>query len=168
MPASNQYSDRLITLRQQETADTKVCTTCETLKPLTEFYRYVGQHKDTYSRCKECQREYNRSRLTKTQDERLKRKYGLSLVEYDGLLSHQYGTCALCGTNDPGHPSGRFVVDHDHDTGVVRGLLCTGCNVGLGYFRDNPTLLLAAIGYLAHAKGDHDGYTCEPVANHAG
>ena len=78
---------------------------------------------------------------------RLKYKYGLSLDQYNQMLTEQ-GGCAICGTTEPGGKYGRFHVDHDHKTGEVRGLLCNGCNVGLGHFRDHPERLNKAAEYL--------------------
>ena len=76
----------------------------------------------------------------------LKHKYGLSLETYEGLLAAQNNGCAICG--EPCGVRGKLSVDHDHQTGKVRGLLCHECNVGLGAFRDNPQRLLAAAEYL--------------------
>jgi len=66
------------------------------------------------------------------------------------MLEQQNGSCAICKTafQEPYH------VDHDHLTGKIRGLLCRGCNVGLGCFKDNPVSLLCAVGYLNGESGD--------------
>ena len=78
-------------------------------------------------------------------------RYGLSIEDYNALLEAQGGLCAICGqaeTMKRGGVTWDLSVDHDHDTGVVRGLLCIACNHGLGRFRDDPRLLEAAIAYL--------------------
>jgi hypothetical protein len=74
----------------------------------------------------------------------LRRVFGLSLEEYDGLLKSQEGGCAICGRTT----EIALAVDHDHATGSVRGLLCRECNLGLGNFMDDPALLDAASSYL--------------------
>ena len=74
--------------------------------------------------------------------------HGLTPQNYRAMLEEQDHRCAICQSEDPGHWSGRFVVDHDHGTRVVRGLLCASCNIGLGYFEDDPARLAAAIAYL--------------------
>lgn len=76
----------------------------------------------------------------------LRAKYGLSMEEYAALLERQHGVCAICG--QPPNEGGVLHVDHDHTTGVVRGLLCPPCNTGLGNFRDDQRLLRRAIRYL--------------------
>lgn len=78
----------------------------------------------------------------------LKRKYGITLEQYDALLAQQGGVCAVC--RDPiADPRGfRPHIDHDHETGAVRGVLCYRCNTGLGVFRDSVDNLAAAIEYL--------------------
>jgi hypothetical protein len=76
------------------------------------------------------------------------RKFGITVEDYDRMAAEQNGGCAICGTTEPGG-RGVFHVDHCHDSGKVRGLLCTGCNTGLGQFKDDPTRLLAAVEYLA-------------------
>ena len=75
----------------------------------------------------------------------LRKSYGLSPEAYAELLASQGGRCAICGT-PPGRRS--LAVDHDHETGAVRALLCVRCNVGLGYFREHPLLLRAAADYI--------------------
>ena len=76
------------------------------------------------------------------------KKYGITPAEKQALFDKQGGKCAVCG--DPLKP-GRtgMQIDHDHETGRVRGLLCHPCNMMLGDFRDSPSLLQAAIDYLA-------------------
>jgi hypothetical protein len=74
-------------------------------------------------------------------------KYGLSVEDYMNLQRAQNFTCALCSTEDPGGV-GDFHVDHCHETGVVRGLLCYHCNTGLGKFKDNPEVLRRAATYI--------------------
>lgn len=78
--------------------------------------------------------------------------YGLSPEGYEQLLTAQGRCCAICKGTDPGHWSGKFQIDHDHATGAVRGLLCSGCNTGLGLFKDNRVNLAAAIEYLNRAE----------------
>ena len=75
----------------------------------------------------------------------LKRKYGLSEADYAAMVEDQDGCCALC---EEWHGD-RLAVDHDHDTGAVRMLLCFKCNVGIGFFRDDVVLAERAADYLA-------------------
>jgi hypothetical protein len=74
-------------------------------------------------------------------------RYQMQPGEYDALLRAQGGRCAICGADEAGG-KGRFHVDHDHATGVIRGLLCHACNLGIGMLRDNPDLMRAAIRYV--------------------
>jgi hypothetical protein len=76
----------------------------------------------------------------------LKAIYGLSLEDFNSMMEGQGGACAICGTRNWGKtgPS----VDHNHETGAVRGLLCNQCNSGLGMFRDNPGTVKLAVAYL--------------------
>lgn len=75
----------------------------------------------------------------------LKRLYGMTESDFDRMLADQDGRCAICMTVNPQR---RWHVDHDHDTGEVRGILCNLCNVGLGAFKDNPEALSFAAFYL--------------------
>ena len=71
------------------------------------------------------------------------RKYGLEPAEFFRLLHEAGGRCQVCGDE-----TASLHVDHDHQTGKVRGLLCSHCNLGIGHFRDDPDRLRAAIAYL--------------------
>jgi hypothetical protein len=64
------------------------------------------------------------------------------------MVDEQDGACLICGTDTPMGHHKRFVVDHNHSSGEVRGLLCSKCNSGLGCFSDNPHTLLKAAQYL--------------------
>lgn len=76
--------------------------------------------------------------------------YGLAKGEFDARLAHQNGMCLVCGgiMTLTGKEQTRCHVDHDHATGKVRGLLCAGCNQGLGHFQDDVSRLLSAVEYL--------------------
>jgi hypothetical protein len=80
-------------------------------------------------------------------DRKLRKDYGISLVEYEKLLAEQGGQCAVChGTKT--RNGYRFAVDHDHVSGKVRGLLCDTCNRAIGLLKDDPAVLRAAASYL--------------------
>jgi hypothetical protein len=86
--------------------------------------------------------------------ERLKRNYGITHEQYEKLLENQEGRCAICRTTEPGgnRHSSHFHVDHDHQTGEIRGLLCCECNRGLGILGDNLENLERVISYLTRTK----------------
>lgn len=78
----------------------------------------------------------------------LRRYYGITPEQYDQLFEKQRGRCAICGTRNAGGKGSVFRVDHDHATGLVRGLLCNECNLGLGKFAHDKRRLSKAIDYL--------------------
>jgi len=88
-------------------------------------------------------------------DVQLRSLYGITQADYDGLLALQYGRCAICGTTKPG-TRGTWRVDHDHQTGQVRGLLCDRCNLGIGYMQDDPDILIAAARYVMKGRQKKD------------
>ena len=91
--------------------------------------------------CRDCR---NKQRTRRAREE----EYGLTFEEFSVLLDAQEGKCAICREEFDGEP----MVDHDHVTRRVRGLLCKQCNTGLGMFRDSPTFLRGAAIYLREEK----------------
>lgn len=111
-----------------------------------EYYRNNREkallyRKDYYSRNK---RAFRRRLLMNT--------FGLTLEDYDRMLSEQQGGCAICGTAEAGG-RGFFHVDHDHETEEIRGLLCANCNLGIGNMADSPEILEEAARYLRKQQG---------------
>ena len=99
---------------------------------------------NTYSR------EHKASNRIAQRASKLKERYGITLEEYDTMLLEQNGGCKICGSPDPKRKGSKhLVVDHCHDTGAVRGLLCYRCNVGLGNFEDDLNLLLYLTNYAS-------------------
>ncbi len=81
----------------------------------------------------------------------LKRKYGITLEEYELLFEVAGGKCAICLRSETARRKGKLrtlCVDHDHATGAVRGLLCTSCNRAIGYLGDDPLRARALADYL--------------------
>ena len=115
-----------------------------------------SHHKRAY--CLECEaarsRHYREQDPERYKDRKLRREYGITLEEYRDRLRSQGYRCAICGTDDAGWRD--FDVDHDHETGMVRGILCSGCNTLLGRARDSVRILLAAAHYLAE-NGNAEG-----------
>ena len=79
----------------------------------------------------------------------IKHRYGITFEEHEQLLKGQNGVCAICGDIRGKRGLG---VDHDHDTKQIRGLLCSKCNIGLGFFADNPEWLYKAANYCEKKK----------------
>jgi hypothetical protein len=140
--------------KQTQTVGTKTCTKCGITKDITEFYKRGGKVSPNtrHNHCKEC----TKSRVSKTywddpsvyQNNHLKRNYGITLNDYNQMLTEQKHQCAVCGTTEPGGKHGKFMVDHCHKTGKVRGLLCKSCNIALGEVGDNTQTLQSMIEYL--------------------
>lgn len=83
----------------------------------------------------------------------LKRNYGITIDQYNHMLSCQNGCCAICGRAEANEIKGKVValaVDHCHKTGAIRALLCSNCNRALGLFNDDPELLAKARSYVLH------------------
>jgi len=87
----------------------------------------------------------------------LESRYGIGEVEWRRMFDAQLGRCVICDSDDPKGNHGVFHVDHCHETGKVRGLLCDTCNRGLGMFYDNTNILKSAIEYLEkHRENQKD------------
>ena len=115
----------------------KQCRSCGAEKPLSEYRK-------KYATCKECRAERDRSNY-------LQRTFGITPEQYDEMYAEQEGCCAICGVHQS-EVTRRFAVDHDHQTGKVRALLCQPCNTGIGLLQDNYDTILRAADYLRAAK----------------
>jgi hypothetical protein len=129
----------------------KRCRKCHTLKPIEEFYSDHSRSDNPMTHCITC--DNKRSKSTN-----LRLNYGITLEDYETLLLAQNGTCAICHEPETRrYPTGRvsnLCVDHDHETGKIRGLLCHRCNQAVGYLRDRSGLCLSAAAYLTHGGAD--------------
>lgn len=95
----------------------KLCVACKHVKPLASFSRDKSRTQGCHPYCKICSR-----------DKRLQHAYGATSQDYAVLLKQQNGRCALCNTKQPGKNRKYFDIDHNHETGAIRGLLCSYCN----------------------------------------
>lgn len=130
------------------------CQRCKKNLPTTSFHaRGDGLQKW----CRDCRSAYRKSNPgnTKASDKRYYeakgrknlrlKKYGIDEAQFDALYEEQNGKCAICSEEIA---KTSCHVDHDHETGHVRGLLCGPCNRGLGQFRDSEEILNNAIRYI--------------------
>jgi hypothetical protein len=76
----------------------------------------------------------------------LKLNYGLTREAYEAMLASQRGVCAICGKTD--RLGRRLAVDHAHDTGAIRALLCGDCNVAIGLLQEDPRVIESAAAYV--------------------
>lgn len=140
----------------------KKCSACHEEKDESEFHKRTASPDGLHYMCKACasmwQKDKNKKNSSKKAYERavkadahkessLRRHYNMSLHEFEILLEKQSSACAICGRSPDGFQRS-FAVDHDHVTGVVRGILCPDCNRGLGGFHDDPGILRKAVDYL--------------------
>jgi len=147
------------------------CCRCGVVKPIAEFYSAAAEPTGFAHACKTCEKarkstqrkapeqrrretknrnEWGRRNPAKRRAARVRQKYGLTASAFAAMVAAHGGHCACCG----GDPHARFglAVDHDHETGTVRALLCIKCNAGLGFFDDSPERLELAAAYLRRFK----------------
>ena len=150
------------------------CTKCNKLKPATEFTSY-NQAKRINTRygmshsCDACiaiRKRKQRDTLKIFEPEyyresrrawKLKTLYRMTHDDFEAMLVKQLGRCAICKGTDPGRHK-VFCIDHDHVTRIVRGLLCSWCNTGLGKFHEDCVVLANARLYLEHYESRIDGF----------
>jgi hypothetical protein len=117
------------------------CTRCKESKPLKLFCKDRRRADGVRELCKSC----------RSNDRRIVHK---ASKNRQAILKEQNNSCAICGVHVE-ESATRFVIDHNHETNTVRGILCNNCNVGLGFFKDQPGRLGQAIKYLM----DYDALT---------
>lgn len=124
----------------------KICKYCKVEKAKSDFPQFKKKNGRSYARpfCKACKGLGNF-------EWDLWKNYRIRLADYQKLYDDQKGKCACCGRHEDLFKR-NLHVDHDHDTGQVRGLLCTKCNPGIGYFDHSIERLEQAIAYLKKFK----------------
>lgn len=121
-----------------EDGSVRRCSRCRQWKPATtDYFEGHSTRGGIGSRCRACLREYDAGRKDRQRRNHLRRTYTMTPLEYEDMLRAQGGVCELC----KGGAGERLHVDHDHETGLVRALLCSRCNRGLGFAQDDPVLL---------------------------
>jgi hypothetical protein len=185
--------------------DTKICSTCNSEKPLNEFYKRKT-YKDGYNtNCKLCVKIYNKeyskrdkynglseedidfiknqkrkysrdwakekwkidptnfkianktwrdNNPDKNRNRKLKSKYGITSDDYNKLFNEQEGKCKTCGRHQNEFKI-KLCVDHNHETGNIRGLLCTDCNIALGKIKENIKTLKNLIKLIEDDKNSN-------------
>jgi len=108
---------------------------------------YHANKERAQAREKAWRRENRAYNLARKRRFKLLKDFGITVEEYERMLAAQGGVCAIC-LRDPKTMKRRLNVDHCHTTGKVRGLLCTLCNKGIGYLREDPFIFFSALGYL--------------------
>lgn len=157
-----------------ETRELLTCRYCRAPKPLDAFYPSVRTQPTPG--CRDCCAERRRSRLANCSPEerealrerhrqanrrhlerggRIKNAHGITLEQFEGMHAAQGGVCAICQRppSGNGNTGSRLHIDHDHDTGQIRGLLCGNCSTALGLLADNPERIHRMIEYLLAARG---------------
>ena len=163
--------------------DTKKCSRCKEIKPITEFYKRKKSG-TLHSCCKKCDRamtrdwyernrekakekyriwrlnnldkvkKYNADNRRKHYQQEVVRKYGVPIDWFDGQMKKQKGKCACCGMSfEWGNKQTSPHVDHCHKTQKVRGILCNRCNSVLGLCKDDIQLLSSLVRYLRKWHG---------------
>jgi hypothetical protein len=159
--------------------NSKVCTICELRLPCEAFHKSSRSKDGLQTRCRNCYRDWYNQRYQDNAEFREKRSehfakfyeekypsrrerhndtrrygmYGITRAQFDAMVAEQGGVCAICKQPPSGHgPQAVLAVDHNHDSGLIRGLLCSPCNMAIGLFRENPDVLAAAIRYLEETK----------------
>lgn len=132
----------------------KQCLNCKEVKDLDDFNPQKGGKLGRRSRCKSCL-SIERTKYKEAQRNwNYLSKYNITIEEYEVMFKNQNECCKICGTSNPSprKQDQNFFVDHCHETGKVRGLLCNWCNRGLGYFKDDLDLLNKAMEYINEHK----------------
>ena len=162
-------------------SDTLTCRDCEKSKPIDDFVSSNDRPMGKKKQCKECNSAYNKKRREENPEvaanarqstakwrkynpesdrrKHLLRKFNITLEEYNDLLSSQGGVCAICCMEETvvrRSKSGKemLAVDHCHETGKIRGLLCFKCNTALGALGDTVEDIQRVIDYLNRSSED--------------
>jgi len=128
----------------------KFCYVCKRTLSEESFAKNSTKPGEIRPECRECDNKQRRERKQREKErdpdavrnKYLMKKYNISLDRYNEMVKDQSGLCWICEQESD------LVVDHDHETGQVRGLLCSLCNTSLGGFKDSTSSLMKAVEYL--------------------
>lgn len=132
----------------------RLCRQCRKVKPESDYYTVTYKNGGTklHSWCKPCTNAYNSTDeyRANARMRRIQKKYGLSVEEYEALLLAKCQVCGRAEAQEDGRngQSRRLHIDHDHETGKVRGALCHWCNCSLGMLNEDPERIRALADYI--------------------
>ena len=133
----------------------KFCNTCDRDLPLDQFrYWFRKGKKVIRNDCRKCEQNNRKEAGKPAHRQHTLAKYGLTELDFANQLAAQNGVCALCGGDNGGKT---LHVDHHHQLGYNRQLLCGNCNRGIGLFKENPQLLRLTAVYLEYHREKHLG-----------
>lgn len=132
----------------------KKCTKCSEIKMVTDFPVNAKLLIGYDSHCKRCKNSYTskESHQLSSLKNHLKTKYDMTIEEYENMLNDQGFVCKICG--DFPEEGKRLHVDHNHETGKVRALLCSHCNSAIAFAKEDPKRLHAMEKYLEEYNGN--------------
>lgn len=124
------------------------CSRCRETKPSSEFWRSQKAPNGLQSRCKACSLDadrlaYQGGTRQKRQARKRFERYGLTADQYASMYDAQGGKCAICTV-----AKDSLDIDHNHETGIVRALLCNRCNTAIGLLEESPDRMLTAAAYV--------------------
>lgn len=138
--------------------DSKKCSTCKEVKPVSDFHKCKANKDGLQTSCKVCKNRaarkwqqdnperhraiWQKSYAKKSVEQRRAERYGISVEELQALINRE--VCDICGKK----PERRLVIDHCHREGNVRGVLCDQCNTALGLLDDDVERMRKAIEYI--------------------
>ena len=130
----------------------KKCSTCKRKLAVSSFYKNKSRKDGLQHNCKGCHKKHTHASRIKHPHTQLeydwnRRGIDITMEQYEELRASSGGCCFVCGIHESLLPT-RLAVDHCHDTGVVRGLLCQSCNTSIGKLGDNIEGLKRALNYL--------------------
>lgn len=132
------------------------CSICRRIKNKEYHMKNPGLKKKNNDSRKEYRKEYYSRPETKRKhkSDYLKRKYGITIEEFDKMYEMQKGLCKICVQPERTVRNRTLAVDHCHKTGIIRGLLCSHCNRALGLLGDDVNLLKIAYNYLKESQNE--------------
>jgi len=151
----------------------KICTECNKRKSIKRFHIQKSGKHGVRAICIKCRRKKGRKYSKAHKKEKrenyfknkqhytnihIRKKYGITLKQYNKMLKSQNNCCAICGKPEEEKEKNKSIrklaIDHDHKTGNVRGLLCGKCNKGIGLLQGNIKILINATKYLIQHNGN--------------